>query len=308
MNYFLVIIAFAFFAFSKPPSIEENMQNLINLKSKRENFIPVLFSDSMRLTPWPGRIRYSSRKELCYLAEIRFNQYCSLKEWENEKPAQIPKSIHLIWIGSQPPIKVLLACESWKNHHPDFTLKLWTDEDIENFVWTHPKSENFFLKARNWAEKSDILRFEILYQFGGIYSDTDVVCMNSFNSLIDCGLTFFAGFETHITTTRSHSLIGSAIIGAMQNSPIIRRCIDFSETEEEAPNKLQFIRSGPGPITQASHEALMNMEENILLLPTSYFYPVPIIKKSVSTEEIIGMVREETLSVHLWEYSWQGSK
>ena len=80
----------------------------------------------------------------------------------------IGSNVFDILVGLALPWFVETAIVSWKKHNPNFEIKLWTDKDAQDFVWSSPRSKKFFETTKNWAEKSDILRFEILYQFGGI--------------------------------------------------------------------------------------------------------------------------------------------
>ena len=100
---------------------------------------------------------------------------------------KLPKLIHMTWLGSQLPYsKFLSNIESYSVLNPDHQIFLWLDhsipdnlfESFENVMikdvnkqkWT---TEDLMMQATNWAMKSDILRLEILYKFGGIYTDID---------------------------------------------------------------------------------------------------------------------------------------
>jgi len=292
----------------KPLTISNDiLETILNLNQNNKGFIPVSFRNSLE-GRWPKTEENFFQDNGILAAEDNFNKYCArtsnLKN-ENTSNYSIPPVIHLIWLGSTPPSRVDLVIESWKRHHPSWKIKLWTDKDIENFSWTCPRSKNFYEKSGNWAEKSDILRFEILYQFGGIYSDTDVICLKSFEDLISSKITFFAGLESNKVKRFGRPLVGSAIIGAKKNSAIVKDCIDFSQTLEEAPTIRQYIRSGPGPITKASYKALKNINnENIIIFPCSYFYPMHWEARLSSAEDIIEYIRPESFAIHLWEGSW----
>lgn len=283
------------------PPVQETCKGLLELEPQVSGFAPVPFRDSLAANWFPTEKNFFEDIGVG-LAERNFHLFCERNSSLNA-PA-IPAIIHLIWLGSTPPPAVNLAVASWKKHHPHWEIKLWTEREMETFVWSSFHAENFFKKGKNWAEKSDILRFEILYQFGGIYSDTDVICLNSFENLVATGITFFAGFESNVVKRFGRPLIGSAIIGAEKNSPIMKRCIDFSQTAEDAPTIHQHIRSGPGPITKASYEALEAGKTNILLLPCSYLYPLPWEKRLATLKEVIENIRPESLAIHLWEGSW----
>ncbi len=282
------------------PPLNTTIEGLLACDSQ-PGFIPVSFRESLAANWIPTGTNFFEDIGV-QLAEKVFNDFCLKKNVMGTRC--IPSVVHLIWLGSPPPEVVHLVMASWKKYHPQWEIKLWTEKEVENFAWSTPYSENFFKQGKNWAEKSDILRFEILYQFGGIYADTDVVCLKSFDDLMNKGISFFAGFESNQIKRFGRPLIGSAIIGAVKNSPIIKRCLDYSQTSEDAPSIHQHIRSGPGPISKAAYEALEAGDETVLLLPCSYLYPLPWEKRLVSLNEILENIRPETFAIHLWEGSW----
>jgi inositol phosphorylceramide mannosyltransferase catalytic subunit len=287
------------------PPIGTTLEGLLALKPKTEGFTPISFRESLAANWVPTEPNFFEDIGV-QIAEKKFVNFCQA-QGALGKPSSdfsIPPVIHLIWLGSTPPPTVDLAIASWKKYHPKWEIILWTDEKLKKFSWSNARSEDFFKEGKNWAEKSDILRFEILYQFGGIYSDTDVICLKSFEGLVTRGLTFFAGFESNKIKRFGRPLIGSAIIGAAKNSSVIKRCIDYSQSAKEAPSIHQHIRSGPGPMSKASYEALEAGQENILLLPCSYLYPLPWEKRLAPLNEIIENIRPESFAIHLWEGSW----
>ena len=56
-------------------------------------------------------------------------------------------------------------------YHPDWEYKLWTDETVKEITLIN---QELFDKAKNYGEKSDILKWELVYRFGGVYIDTDM--------------------------------------------------------------------------------------------------------------------------------------
>lgn len=94
---------------------------------------------------------------------------------------KIPKIIHQIWLGSPLPKQYKKYQKSWRHHHPDWEYKLWTDADVEAFQLHNKK---LFDEAKNYGEKSDIFRYEILHRYGGVYIDTDIECLKPFDIFI----------------------------------------------------------------------------------------------------------------------------
>ena len=96
-----------------------------------------------------------------------------IKEETIENP--IPKIVHFIWLGNAIPQFYQDNIEDWKSKNPSFEFKLWGNEDSEAFMKNKASYENF-AKAESFGIKSDILRYEILLEMGGLYVDTDFLC------------------------------------------------------------------------------------------------------------------------------------
>ena len=100
-------------------------------------------------------------------------------------------------------------------------------------------------------------------------------------------------------------MLGSAIIGAARNSTVIKRCIDYTYSPDENDGSLQYVRSGPGPLTKAFLEALKDNMQTVLVLPCSYFYPLPWCERLLSFNELTSKIRNESFAIHFWEFSWE---
>lgn len=285
---------------------ESMSEKLCNLNCTETNFSPVAFNDSFQSSRSTTDASLLSNWYVS-AAKQRFDQF-SLNFKNSSSFFSIPPIIHLIWLGSMPPKAVEISLSSWRKYHPNWDIRLWTDDKIENFRWSSERSKEIFLAGKNWAEKSDILRFEILYQYGGIYSDVDIICLKSFEDFVTSDLTIFAGFENNLygyfEAPFIGPLIGSAIIGTEKSSDLMLRCIEYTQSQTEAPLIQQYLRSGPGPLTRACYEALEEGLENILILPCSYLYPLPWVRRLNSFDELTSKIKPESHAIHLWEFSW----
>jgi len=84
----------------------------------------------------------------------------------------IPKLVHRIWFGSgATPSAYENFWRAWQRQHPDYAFKTWRDSDIDEGFSTRRK----IAEAEGPVRKSDIARYEILYRYGGIYLDCDVM-------------------------------------------------------------------------------------------------------------------------------------
>lgn len=78
--------------------------------------------------------------------------------------------------------------ESWKKHFPDYQYRLWTDEDIDDFIKTsYPAFYDMFKSYDRHIKRVDAFRYFVLYEFGGIYADMDYLCLKNFEHLLPVG-------------------------------------------------------------------------------------------------------------------------
>ena len=105
----------------------------------------------------------------------------------------IPKIIHYCWFGPNPIPELELKCmESWKKYLPDYKLMFWNEESFDIDSNTFAKQA---YEAKCFAFVSDYVRTKVLYEYGGLYLDTDVEILTNFNEIIENNKCFL-GFET----------------------------------------------------------------------------------------------------------------
>lgn len=95
----------------------------------------------------------------------------------------IPKIIHFCWLSGEPYPKNIQKCiDSWKEKLPDYEIILWDKNkfDINSVQWV---KEAYSVKK--YAFAADYIRFYALYNYGGIYLDSDVEVLKSFNNLLE---------------------------------------------------------------------------------------------------------------------------
>lgn len=284
------------------------IKSLMNREAEAPGFLPISFQQSLQYGEYDLEKIYDDK--ITHILEKKFNDFCmNFRGFLESSEYSIPPIIHVIWIGSPPPHGVQLVVESWKKHHPSWNVKLWTDEDMENFTWVFPRAKFCYESAKIWAEKADILRLEILYQYGGIYCDADQICLKPFDDLVINDLSFFAGILNENKSYKNYLVVANAVIGSKKSHPILKRIIELLKTFQEDPKAAIWERTGPGPCRTACFEALLqNEEEKIVLFPTTYFYPIsPLMRESMkklSFIEILDTIRPESFAVHIGEGSY----
>ena len=103
----------------------------------------------------------------------------------------IPKTIHYCWFGGKEKPKSVQRCiASWRKYCPDYTIKEWNEENYD--VNALPYTRDAYAAGR-YAFVSDVARFQVLYQEGGVYFDTDVEVIRPIDRLVERGA--FMGWE-----------------------------------------------------------------------------------------------------------------
>lgn len=208
---------------------------------------------------------------------------------------KIPKTVHLIWLGPRPfPQESVENIRTWIAHHPDWTFIFWTDRKrpapcngvetryLDDFEFTMLEKE--FHASRNWGERSDILRYEILYKLGGVYIDHDANCLRPFHGL-HMGYDFYACLEMPHEELDSLAItVGIGIIGAKPRHPAVRGAMQaildrwdavtekFSSSDPLVQARLVGHRTYIA-LTHALKEHLNLPGNTDIVFPACFFYP-----------------------------------
>ncbi len=127
----------------------------------------------------------------------------------------IPRTLHYCWFGRGGKPKSVLKCiATWREKCPDYTIKEWNEDnfDVRRIQYTSQAYD-----AKKYAFVSDCARLHALYTDGGIYMDTDVEVVKSFDDMLHH--TSFIGFESpiHLQT------------GVMASEAGVKWCINLLE-------------------------------------------------------------------------------
>lgn len=122
------------------------------------------------------------------------------KRW---RKVRIPRTIHRMWLSEEPmPEEHERFGRTFARHHPDWEMKLWTDNDLPELGIGTAERE----RVRTRAELSNLVRYEALHRHGGVYVDTDVECLRPLTALLR-GINAFAGLE--LPGRASNAVLGS---------------------------------------------------------------------------------------------------
>lgn len=174
----------------------------------------------------------------------------------------IPKIIHQIWIGPHKcPMKFI---NTFREKNPDFEHILWNEQEIQNRGFKM-ECVNAFNSAPEWCGRCDILRWELLWNYGGIFLDADSVCLEPFDKWM-LEKNGFAAYENE--TTRA-GLVAVGTMGFPPKHPLCRAAIDFI-LNNDIRNKRSWMTTGPVLLTN-----LLNTGKypDFTVFPSFYFIP-----------------------------------
>ena len=266
----------------------------------------------------------------------RYNKAKSLYEKnlpskvERSSLPKIPKIIHQIWLGpNRPPSYFYVYQEKWQTLHPHWEYHLWSEEELEEL---HLVNWDLVEKSQNWAEKSDIIRGDLLERFGGVYIDVDMEpfrALDEFHEKYD----FYAGMEHphKISTTQNRVWVGISLIASRPHHPIIEKWRSlvrqgWDETEKKYSVQVdQVINHTYFPFTRAVMEEVGRPGTVDMLFPATYFYPLSPAYASKRRSSLRSLrekvydflenvhlrrprpfsrIYPETIAVHYWGNTW----
>ena len=183
--------------------------------------------------------------------------------------------------------------ESWSRLCPDYEIRRWDESnfDVSKYPFTKQAAEN-----KKYGFITDVARLDILYQYGGIYMDTDVKLLKPFDDLL-----FNKGF---VGVERWGNINSGGGIGAVPHHPMIREMLDYrlkypfifeDGTQNIETNGLYettpFVRHG------MRIDNTLQIINGMTVYPASVFHPYDY----MSCEE---KIEDNTISIHYFYGGW----
>lgn len=234
---------------------------------------------------YPGAFIYDAFKEL-------YNRF-NIATLTVAPTPKIPKIIHQIWLGKDVPQEFRNFQLSWQTLHPDWEYRLWTDKDAQGL---HMINERFFNESRNYGEKSDIMRYEILNQYGGVYVDFDFEALRPLDILHHtCDL-----YICVQPLDSDYVQLGIGIIGARPGHPVIKHCIDTVK-DDWKNERGATVRTGPIHCTRSFLAQAGKNGTIDIPFPAMFFHPLG--SKEYVRDDATWLAAG-AFAVHHWAKTW----
>ncbi len=210
---------------------------------------------------------------------------------------KIPKIIHYVWFGGKKLPIVEKCIESWKKNCPNFEIVEWNEKNFD--VNSHPFVKEA-IEKKKWAFAADYIRIFALYNFGGVYLDTDMEIFEDLSPLLENGA-FFA--------SENKWVVGSAIIGCVKGHPLIKQFLDYYDNR-------RFIKKNGSLDTQPNTYIMTTILKydnhihpkgkflqwkDVKFLQPETFYPKDYFSGQTN-------ITKNTLGFHHFDSSWQDEK
>lgn len=213
----------------------------------------------------------------------------------------VPKKIYYCWFGNEKPQKVFDCINNWKEKLPNFEIIEINEHDKKLFDVEQECKNNLWFKTcyenKMWAYVADYARLKVLYERGGVYFDTDITVEKDITELLNKNK-LILGWEDKLNINIA---VGVVVVG----NPLIKEMLDFYN-EEIWHSKLYTIPQIATYVIKKHYKLNPSTEitenEDILILPQEYFYPIPI-----GLKERDNYITPNTYTIHWWDASWCSS-
>jgi len=208
---------------------------------------------------------------------------------------KIPKKIHYIWIGGKElPDNFQRNIETWKKYNPDYEIIRW---DETNYDFTKIAYMREAYEAQAWGFVPNYARLDIIYNYGGIYLDTDVEAIKSFDSLLNDDVFMGMGCADRVNHGQG--------FGAREKHPIIADMMrEFEKNHFLLPNGTpgkKACHTYIHPVIKKYGFEIANYYQKrngIVLYPSEVMSPLTI-------DGMPNFFSENTVSIHQEAGTWR---
>lgn len=205
----------------------------------------------------------------------------------------IPKVIHYCWFGRGEKSPLIKKCiKSWHKYCPDYEIIEWNEDNFD-------VNCNAFVKeayeCKKWAFVSDYARLWILYNYGGVYMDTDQELIKPIDQFMD--KKGFIGFL-------DDKNISAGIIGVESNLSIINEFLNHYENLRFKVNDKFNINPNTNFMTNVLLKHGLIVNDNYQEIAQLCIYPQTVFcpTSCISNEK---KYSADTVGIHHWAMSWR---
>lgn len=209
----------------------------------------------------------------------------------------IPKIIHYCWFGGKKlPRDVKKCIKSWKKYCPEYKIIEWNENNtsIEECEFASAAYNN-----KEWAFVSDYVRLKVVYDYGGIYLDTDVELLKNIDFLLE--------EKCFLATDQLGKRIATGLgFGAEKNNPLIKEMLEvyyYTSFDVNKKREIQCPILNTNVIKKYGFEFSTDIRKysGATVYPPKYFDPLG----TGNSQDLLG---KDTVSIHHYSASWTSGR
>ena len=215
----------------------------------------------------------------------------------------IPKIVHYCWFGDMVMPQTIVRClNSWREHLPEYQFVLWRNQHIPRDL---TYAQNAF-RLKNWSNLSNFFRLAAVYQFGGVYLDTDILLVKPLDSLLTNGC--FLGCQDRSPVSW---MVNTAVIGAVPRHWFVGDLLgslleDFNGDENSSLSGVNLVSRKLQRLGIKKYNKSIIQIDDITIYPVRYFYPISYREKHKLLNPESSLT-QDTIAIHFWMNSWVSS-
>lgn len=208
----------------------------------------------------------------------------------------IPSIIHYCWFGGKPMPTLAEKCiNSWKKYCPEYQIIRWDETNFD--ISQTPLYVRQAYSAKKWPFVTDYVRLQVIFEYGGIYLDTDVEVLRNLDPLLENSAFFCFEDARHVNTglgfgARKGAYILWELMQDYRNIPFVLDDDSLDLTPCPARNTEVFLRRG-----LRQDGTTQTLKDGIAILSPEYLCPIDVhtMKKEITNN---------TYTIHHFAGSW----
>lgn len=210
---------------------------------------------------------------------------------------KIPKIYHQTWKNIILPEKEKNNSMIVKKIYRDYDYKLWCDDMIDDFVKSKFAQIYYFFEKLTMIQKVDIVRYLWMYEYGGVYSDLDILFHKKIEFNKYTGVIFIEREWTFPKNNNITTSIHNCIFASIPKHPIWMTLVEEIIVKYNNNIRNVFDLTGPNSISEIiTRLKLSTKYKDVTILPGNYLY-----QKNFSKESNLKLRHVEHLCYGSWK-------
>lgn len=208
-----------------------------------------------------------------------------------KRKQRIPRQLHFIWVGKPMPPHLAENITRWRDMHPTWSVKVWTERDLNGLTNQRLFNEAESIVPRDAVGqfRSDVARYELILRHGGFYADVDTYPVRPIDEMV---------YHREFAVQEDRTWVGNTYLGGGAGSRVFEAIVaGLGANVKRHRGRRANVLSGPKYITP------IWLKYSGYVAPTSWGFPYSY--TDVKHGTVPHVVPEETYAVHQWHHTQQ---